>query len=129
MATGVVSRAQGIEAVFRAEDVDGGCAKRPGLERAVCFANVRGESGDLFIVPRRGWVITDYDTGTQHDAPNDDNRHVPIIVMAPGVTPQTATGSQLQVAPTVAALLGISAPAASTEKPLFVPPARSPAPP
>ncbi len=126
-ATGVVGRAQGIEAVFRAEDVAGGCAKRLGLERAVCFANVVGESGDLFIVPKRGWVITDYVTGTQHDGPNDDNRKVPILVMGAGVTPQTARGSQLQVAPTVAALLGISAPSSATEKPLFVAPARPPA--
>ncbi len=126
-AIGVVSRAQGIEAVVRAEDVAGGCTKRQGLERAVCFANVAGESGDLFIVPKRGWVITDYATGTQHDGPNDDNRKVPILVMGPGIAPQTALGSQLQVAPTVAALLGISPPSAATEKPLFVPPARRPA--
>ncbi len=126
-AVGVVSRTQGIEAVFRAEDVAGGCATRDGLERAVCFANVAGESGDLFIVPKRGWVITDYATGTQHDGPNDDNRKVPILVMGPGIAPQTALGSQLQVAPTVAALLGISPPAAATEKPLFVSPARPPA--
>lgn len=127
MASGVVSRAQGIEAVFRAEDVAGGCAQRAALERAVCFANVAGESGDLFIVPKRGWVITDYLTGTQHDGPNDDNRKVPIVVMGVGIAPQNALGSQLQVAPTVAALLGISPPAASTEKPLFVLPARPPA--
>lgn len=127
MAVGVIGRIQGIQTVFRAQDVDGGCAKRTGLERAVCFANVPGESGDLFIVPRRGWVISEYATGTQHDGPNDDNRQVPIIVMAPGIAPQISTGSQLQVAPTVAALLGISPPAAATEKPLFVQPARSPA--
>ena len=126
-ATGSVSRVQGIEAVFHAEDVDGGCVQRKGVERAVCFANVPGESGDLLIVPRRGWMISEYKTGTQHDAPNDDNRSVPIIVMGPGISPRTAIGSQLQVAPTVAALLGISAPSGASEKPLFVRPARLPA--
>ena len=127
MAIGVINRVQGIEAVFRAQDVDGGCAQRKAVERAVCFASVPGESGDLFIVPKRGWVISEYPTGTQHDSPNDDNRKVPILVMGPGIVPQTATGSQLQVAPTVAALLGISPPPAATEKPLFVLPARPPA--
>jgi len=44
------------------------------------------------------------------------------------VTPQTGgTGSQLQIAPTVAALLGISVPPAATASPLFGLRARPPA--
>ncbi len=127
-ARNALGRVQGIETVFAATELTGDCTRRKGLERAVCFAIVPGESGELFIVPRRGWVITDYKTGTQHDAPNDDNRKVPILVKGPGVEAgATATGSQLQVAPTVAALLGVSPPASATAQPLFVAPARSPA--
>jgi arylsulfatase A-like enzyme len=64
-------------------------------------------------------MITDSPAGTHHDAPFGDNRHVPILVMAPGLEPQNGTGSLLQVAPTLAALLGIPPPAAAKERPLF----------
>jgi hypothetical protein len=97
----------------------GNCAARQGLERAICLSIVPGESGELYVVPAAGSVVTDYQTGTHHDAPFDDNRRVPILVLAPGLAPQTGTGSLLQVAPTVAALLGVPAPPAATERPLF----------
>lgn len=126
-ARSVLERVQGIEAAYDTTEAGGDCARRRALERAVCLAIVSGESGELMIVPKRGWMISDYVIGTQHDGPNDDNRQVPILVMGSGIAPQTASGSQLQVAPTVAALLGISAPPAATAKPLFVAPARSPA--
>jgi predicted AlkP superfamily pyrophosphatase or phosphodiesterase len=104
------------------------CDQQPGIVQAICNAVVPDASGALFLVPARGFMITEYTSGTQHDAPNDDNRQVPMIVMAPGVASQTgAPGSQLQIAPTVAALLGISAPPAATATPLFGLRARSPA--
>jgi hypothetical protein len=80
---------------------------------------VPGESGELLVVPSRGSVITDFTSGSHHDAPFDDNRRVPILVLAPGLPPQAGTGSLLQVAPTVAALLRVPPPAAATEPPLF----------
>lgn len=86
----------------------------------VCRATVPGESGELYLAPHRGFVVTEYKTGTHHDAPNPDNNEVPILVRGLGITPQTAErGSLLQVAPTVAALLGIPPPRSATEKPLF----------
>ena len=99
--------------------IAGNCAARPDLDRAICLSVVSGESGELYVVPAAGSLITDYKTGTHHDAPFADNRHVPILVMAPGLAPQTAAGSLLQIAPTVAALLGVPAPEAATEPPLF----------
>jgi phosphoglycerol transferase MdoB-like AlkP superfamily enzyme len=77
------------------------------------------ESGELYVVPVSGSLISDKKSGTSHDAPFDDNRHVPIIVLAPGLAPQTGEGSLLQIAPTVAALLGIRPPSAATAAPLF----------
>ena len=124
-AAAAVAKLPGITSVHVTAPMVGTCDRRRGLDRAVCLALVPGEAGELFVVASRGSVITDYKTGSHHDAPNDDNRKVPILVMGPGIAPQTTTGSQLQVAPTVAALLGISPPPAATEAPLFVPPARS----
>jgi hypothetical protein len=77
------------------------------------------ESGELYVMPVEGSLISDYKSGTHHDAPFDDNRRVPIIVMAPGLAPQTGEGSLLQVAPTVSALLHVPPPPAATEPPLF----------
>lgn len=96
----------------------------------VCRATVPGEAGELYLAPHRGFVVTEYKTGTHHDAPNADNTEVPILVRGPGVTPQAIEhGSLLQVAPTLAALLGVPAPRSANEKPLFGLAARSPAPP
>ena len=64
-------------------------------------------------------MITEAKFGTGHDAPNDDNRRVPVIVMAPGLAPRHATGTTLQVAPTLAALLGVAPPVTATASTLF----------
>jgi Type I phosphodiesterase / nucleotide pyrophosphatase len=96
----------------------------------VCRATVPGEAGELYLAPHRGFVVTEYTTGTHHDAPNADNTEVPILVRGPGVRPQVVErGSLLQVAPTLAALLGVPPPTSANEKPLFGLAARSPAPP
>ena len=73
----------------------------------------------LVALAAAGSLITTYETGSHHDAPFDDNRRVPILVLAPGLAPQAGTGSLLQVAPTVAALLRVPPPPAATEPPLF----------
>lgn len=117
-------RVSGIAAAFRNDRAAGRCAGRADLERAICLSIVPGESGELSVVPRAGSLITTFETGTHHDAPFDDNRRVPILVMAPSVLPQQGEGSLLQVAPTVAALLGVPAPAAAIAPPLFGIPAR-----
>ncbi len=115
-----VANIPGIAAAGSTAAISGGCDRRHGLERAICLSVVDGESGDLYAVPRRGSLITDYRTGTHHDAPFADNREVPILVLAPGVGHQTGKGSLLQVAPTVTALLGVPPPSAAKLPPLFV---------
>jgi arylsulfatase A-like enzyme len=89
------------------------------LFKAMCNAHVPGESGELYAVATAGSLITGYKAGTAHDAPFDDNRRVPILIKAPGVKPQEGEGTLLQVAPTLAALLGIDPPAAATAPTLF----------
>lgn len=102
------------------DTADTSACGEPDLAGAVCRGTVPGESGELYLAPRRGFVLSEYPTGTHHDAPNPDNREVPILVRVPGLVPVTIErASLLQVAPTVAALLGVPAPAAATEPPLF----------
>jgi len=124
-ATRTILAMPGIAAVFRVSDTIGHCETRSQLERTVCLALAPRISGDLYVVAKRGSLVTDYSAGTHHDAPSPDNREVPIIVRAAGLAPQRIDhASFLRVAPTVAALLGVPAPSAASESPLFGLPAR-----
>ncbi len=118
-ATKAIAAVPGIAAVGRSDRFSPGCAAEKDLQQAICRAIVPGEAGEMYAVAIAGSLISEYKAGTGHDAPFDDNRHVPILVKAPGLAPQEGTGTLLQVAPTVSALLGISPPAAATEPALF----------
>ena len=67
-----------------------------------------------------GSLVTEYGGGTHHDAPSAANREVPIIVRVPGVAAGAlpAGVTPLQIAPTLAALLGVAPPAAAQAAPL-----------
>jgi arylsulfatase A-like enzyme len=118
-AAAALAKLPNVAAAGRVDRIADDCAARRALGRALCLASFPAESGELYVVPAAGSLITDYDTGTQHDAPFPDNTRVPIFVMAPGLAPRTGEGSLLQVAPTVAALLRIPPPPAATAAPLF----------
>lgn len=96
-----------------------GCTVEQGSHRAICLGTVPGEGGELYVYPMAGSSISAYAGGTSHDAPFDENRRVPILVAAPGLAPRQGDGSLLQVAPTLAALLGIDPPEAAREPTLF----------
>jgi len=118
-AADAIGRIPGVATAARSDRLVGRCDGRAQLLRALCLSIVPGESGELLVVPAAGSVITNFTSGSHHDAPFDDNRRVPILVLAPGLAPRSGTGSLLQVAPTVAALLGIPPPPAASAPPLF----------
>ncbi|MBK9030158.1 MAG: alkaline phosphatase family protein [Myxococcales bacterium] len=97
--------------------VPGACADQPERARRACLSTVPDESGELLVWPEDGGLVTSFPAGTSHDAPSDDDRTVPVIVYAPGARARTepAPVSALAVTATVAALLGIPAPASATE--------------
>jgi predicted AlkP superfamily pyrophosphatase or phosphodiesterase len=109
----------GIAIAGRTDRFSPGCTTEKDIYQAICRAYVPGESGELYAVATAGSVISDYKTGSGHDAPSDDNRRVPILLKAPGVAPQEGKGSLLQVAPTIAALLGVPPPSHATAPTLF----------
>jgi hypothetical protein len=119
-----ISILPGIAAVGEYESiittVPGECLRGGELDRAMCLAAAPDARGELYVVAQPGSVISPYLTGTHHDAPSDDNRLVPLLVMAPGVAPRIDTGelTTLSIAPTVAALLGVAPPAAAKAPPL-----------
>jgi predicted AlkP superfamily pyrophosphatase or phosphodiesterase len=119
-AVAAIMKVPGIEGVYRVVDTIGNCESRAGMERVVCFGLAPDASGDLYLVPVRGSLVTEYTTGTHHDSPSAENREVPVIVRAPGLAPQTLDrASFLQVAPTVAALLRVPPPKAAIAPTLF----------
>lgn len=119
-AAAAIAKLPGIARAGRVDRIAGRCEARRDLEHALCLSVFPAQSGELYAVPVAGSLISDYTSGTHHDAPFADNREVPILVYAPGlVAPQRGEGSLLQVAPTLAALLRVPPPPAATAPPLF----------
>jgi hypothetical protein len=65
---------------------------------------------DFFVVSNKGVVYTGGSKLAEHGGVADDDRHVAMLVSAPGLTGGTFTGSVLttQIAPTILRTLGIS---------------------
>jgi predicted AlkP superfamily pyrophosphatase or phosphodiesterase len=114
-----ISAVPSVGAVGRTDTLSADCSGEQGRRQLACRGSVVGESGDVYVYPADGSVISDEKFGTGHDAASNDTRHVPILVKAPGLAPQEGTGTLFQVAPTVCALLGIPPPPAARGKPLF----------
>jgi len=81
-------------------------------------------SGDILLVTKPFYFWGKYgeaDTGSTHGSPYEYDTHVPLIFAGPGVRPGSYhfNADMTDLAPTLSALLGISAPAASEGRRLF----------
>jgi predicted AlkP superfamily pyrophosphatase or phosphodiesterase len=73
-------------------------------------------SADVQVVPRPGWQFTPYTTGTTHGSPHREDTHVPLLLYGPRwVRPGRVDGRVeiVDIAPTLAAVLGVAAPSSS----------------
>ncbi len=73
-------------------------------------------SADLQLVPKPGWQFTSYPTGTTHGSPHREDTHVPVAFhgprwVRPGRVDERA--EVVDIAPTLAAILGIAAPSSA----------------
>lgn len=70
----------------------------------------RNRSADLFVVTAPYWLGGK--TGTTHGSPFRYDSHVAVILMGPGINPGVYTRriAVYDIAPTVAALIGVDAP-------------------
>ena len=78
-------------------------------------------SGDIYIAQEPYWFLFDYGpVKAMHGSPWRYDTHVPIIFMAPGIQPKTVHRRvhPVDVAPTIAAFLGLTPPASAQGTPL-----------
>ncbi len=80
----------------------------------------RGRSGDLFIVQKPYWLASK--DGTSHGTPFSYDTHVPMIFLGRGIRPGRYDENvrTADIAPTLAALLGVNTPSGSVGRMLPV---------
>lgn len=101
-----VAAAAKVPNIARAIRTDRACPDDP----VICNGFVPDRSGELIVVPVRGSIVSDYPSGTHHDAPFEDTRFVPVLARGPGIAPgPRQAGLLTQVAPLVEKLLGLPA--------------------
>jgi predicted AlkP superfamily pyrophosphatase or phosphodiesterase len=121
----------GIESAFAAGDLRGGSGEGSPL-RELARASIRADrAGQVYLVQAPGWHLHAQPQvhAAMHGSPHPYDTHVPIVVMGPGIEPQSVTrpvGVE-SLAASIAAYLDLPAPAlASGELLPELIPARSP---
>lgn len=85
----------------------------------------RERTPDLVYAPKPGWILSSRAAGTTHGAPNPWDTHVPMMFYGPGAIGSgrvDAAADITDLAPTLAQLLGMAAPAGSEGRALRLPP-------
>lgn len=118
-----VTRLEGIVAVYDAHDARTWREDPDPTRRLIGQSVVDGERGELYVLVEEGAIVDENKPrgkGTTHGTPYDRDREVPVLFAGPGVSPRRINDrvSQAQVAPTIAALLGIDPPPGATAAPL-----------
>jgi predicted AlkP superfamily pyrophosphatase or phosphodiesterase len=81
-------------------------------------------SGDVQVALKPNWMFTSSTANTTHGSPHPYDTHVPILVYGPPWVKAARVEQRVEVvdiAPTLARLLGVAVPAASEGKPLPLP--------
>lgn len=105
----------GIQDVGRVADVSGPCDSRSAKQRALCLTFDPERSGDLYFLPKPGWITHSAATplATSHGSLHDYDQLVPLIVLSSDRKrhpPQSRPGAMVEmtrVAAMVRAQLGV----------------------
>jgi hypothetical protein len=109
----------GIQQVGNTADFVRHCETRTGDAFAICMMLDPERSGDVFFLPKRGWIFHDSDepTATAHGSFQDYDREVPVIMLAPGrrahaapATPSQSTIQMVRISTVIANWLGVTPP-------------------
>ena len=116
----------GIVAAFSRAEIEGK-ALPPDTPFLAAVRNTwhRDVSADIQLVVKPYWLFgTTHTTGTTHGSPHAYDTHVPMLLYGPrwiGTGRVDARGEGVDLAPTLARLIGTSAPAAAEGRPLPLP--------
>ena len=106
----------GIAAAYtRAQIEDDATPPAPFLD-AVRKGWHRELAADVKVVMKPGWMLSSYGTGTTHGSPHDYDAHVPMLFYGPRWVKPGRIDEPVEVAdiaPTLAALLGVAAPSSA----------------
>lgn len=107
----------GIERVERTDAFAGNCAARTGEAFVLCQMLDPERSGEVFFLPRRGWILMSESHATAHGSWHDYDREVPVIMLPPGreahaplTRPDDATIQMVRISTLLARWLGITPP-------------------
>jgi predicted AlkP superfamily pyrophosphatase or phosphodiesterase len=107
---GIVKKAlanvPGIARVFGENEL-GRVDTRDPVQRAAALSHYRGRSGDIIMVPKRGWIASS--AGTTHGTLYDYDQKVPVIFFGAGIRAGhfDDAATPADIAPTLARLTGI----------------------
>jgi predicted AlkP superfamily pyrophosphatase or phosphodiesterase len=82
-------------------------------------------SADLQVIPKPGWMFSSYATGTTHGSPHPYDTNVPILLHGPKWVRPGRVGERVgvvDIAPTLARILGVAAPSSSEGRALPIAP-------
>ena len=110
-ALGIVKKAlaavPGIDRVFGENELSRINDRDP-IQRAAALSHYRGRSGEIILIPKRGWIASP--AGTTHGTLWDYDQRVPIIFYGAGIRAGRMDGAATpaDIAPTFARLTGIT---------------------
>ncbi len=103
---------EGIDRVFRSEEVAGAISSSDQVLRAAALSYVPNRSGDLLLITKPGWMFSV--DGTTHGSATADDQRVPIVFMGRGIRQGIYADAvtPADIAPTLAVIAGIRLPRA-----------------
>lgn len=103
-----IATVPGVERAVSGFDLAGKRNSADPVERAAALSHADGRSGDVLVVPKPYWLMTN-SSATTHGTPHDYDQHVPVIFMGPPFKPGRYhdTASPADVVTTFASLIGL----------------------
>lgn len=117
LAKRVVKEQKGIKNAWKYKELDGACQDMNSIEYWFKCQRYEGRSGKIIIQSEPYSELSKYEGGTSHEAPYECNTHVPLIIYRHQFYEKRIVHSKvwmLQVANSIAHILNIPKPAAST---------------
>jgi predicted AlkP superfamily pyrophosphatase or phosphodiesterase len=108
----LVRNTPGVAAAFSTDQLRDPAAATDPVARAAALSHFPGRSGQLVMVPKPNWLTTA--AGTTHGSANEYDQRVPLLLYGAGIRPGSydRAVTPADVAPTLAALVGLAMPEA-----------------